>query len=102
MIPFAYNYRNLRVRWKTTLMTASGFTLVVAALVAISYSSEGALGSAILCCGIILVVVGAISFPLHSSATRHWQETTGTQLSAIEKDIAQRQRDIDGHRGVVA
>jgi len=79
-----------------------GILLVVAALVAISYSSEGALGSAILCCGIILVVVGAISFPLHSSATRHWQETTGTQLSAIEKDIAQRQRDIDGHRGVVA
>jgi putative ABC transport system permease protein len=33
MIPLSYNYRNLRVRWKTTLMTASGFTLVVAALV---------------------------------------------------------------------
>ncbi len=33
MIPFAYSHRNLRVRWKTTLMTASGFTLVVAALV---------------------------------------------------------------------
>ena len=30
MIPFAYSHRNLRVRWKTTLMTASGFTLVVA------------------------------------------------------------------------
>jgi putative ABC transport system permease protein len=33
MIPLSYNYRNLRVRWKTTLMTASGFTLVIAALV---------------------------------------------------------------------
>ncbi len=33
MIPLSYNLRNLRVRWKTTLMTASGFTLVVAALV---------------------------------------------------------------------
>ena len=32
MVPLSYNYRNLRVRWKTTLMTASGFTLVVAAL----------------------------------------------------------------------
>jgi putative ABC transport system permease protein len=33
MVPLSYNYRNLRVRWKTTLMTALGFTLVVAALV---------------------------------------------------------------------
>jgi putative ABC transport system permease protein len=33
MVPLSYNYRNLRVRWKTTLMTASGFTLVTAALV---------------------------------------------------------------------
>jgi putative ABC transport system permease protein len=33
MVPLSYNYRNLRVRWKTTLMTAAGFTLVVAALV---------------------------------------------------------------------
>lgn len=33
MIPLAYNYRNLLVRWKTTLMTAAGFTLVVAALI---------------------------------------------------------------------
>ncbi len=33
MVPLSYNCRNLRVRWKTTLMTASGFTLVVAALV---------------------------------------------------------------------
>ena len=33
MVPVSYNYRNLLVRWKTTLMTASGFTLVVAALV---------------------------------------------------------------------
>jgi putative ABC transport system permease protein len=33
MIPVSYNYRNLVVRWKTTLMTGLGFTLVVAALV---------------------------------------------------------------------
>src|SRR3954469_408748 len=33
MVPVRYNYRNLIVRWKTTLMTASGFTLVVAALI---------------------------------------------------------------------
>src|SRR6476659_9206598 len=33
MIPVSYNYRSLVVRWKTTLMTASGFTLVVAALI---------------------------------------------------------------------
>src|SRR5262245_44197243 len=33
MVPLSYNYRNLKVRWKTTLMTALGFTLVVAALV---------------------------------------------------------------------
>jgi putative ABC transport system permease protein len=33
MVPLSYSFRNLRVRWKTTLMTASGFTLVVAALV---------------------------------------------------------------------
>jgi len=33
MIPVSYNYRNLMVRWKTTLMTASGFMLVVTALV---------------------------------------------------------------------
>jgi putative ABC transport system permease protein len=32
MVPVAYSYRSLIVRWKTTLMTASGFTLVVAAL----------------------------------------------------------------------
>lgn len=35
MIPFKYSHRNLRVRWKTTLMTASGFTLVVAALIVV-------------------------------------------------------------------
>jgi ABC-type lipoprotein release transport system permease subunit len=29
-MPFSYNYRNLIVRWKTTLMTALAFTLVVA------------------------------------------------------------------------
>ena len=33
MIPLRYNARNLIVRWKTTLMTAAGFTLVVTALV---------------------------------------------------------------------
>ncbi len=33
MIPLRYNARNLIVRWKTTLMTAAGFTLVVSALV---------------------------------------------------------------------
>ncbi len=33
MIPICYNRRNLLVRWKTTLMTACGFTLVVAALI---------------------------------------------------------------------
>jgi ABC-type lipoprotein release transport system permease subunit len=33
MIPLSYSFRNLRVRWKTTLMSASGFTLTVAALV---------------------------------------------------------------------
>lgn len=32
MIPLSYNLRNLRVRWKTTLMSASGFLLVAAAL----------------------------------------------------------------------
>jgi putative ABC transport system permease protein len=32
MVPVSYNYRNLMVRWRTTLMTASGFTLVVMAL----------------------------------------------------------------------
>lgn len=33
MIPVSYSYRSLFVRWKTTLMTASGFTLVIAALI---------------------------------------------------------------------
>ncbi|MFO0944406.1 MAG: ABC transporter permease [Planctomycetota bacterium] len=33
MVPISYSYRSLIVRWKTTLMTASGFTLVVAALI---------------------------------------------------------------------
>jgi putative ABC transport system permease protein len=32
-IPIRYNYRNLMVRWRTTLLTAVGFTLVVALLV---------------------------------------------------------------------
>ena len=29
MIPFKYNVRNLRVRWKTTLMTMMGTALLV-------------------------------------------------------------------------
>lgn len=33
MVPIAYNVRNLVVRWKTTLLTAFGFTLVVAAMI---------------------------------------------------------------------
>jgi len=33
MIPIKYNLRNLVVRWKTTAMTAAGFTLVVTALI---------------------------------------------------------------------
>ena len=33
MIPLRYNYRNLLIRWRTTLLTAVGFTLVVALLV---------------------------------------------------------------------
>lgn len=33
MVPVSYSYRNLLVRWKMTLMTAAGFTLVVSALV---------------------------------------------------------------------
>lgn len=41
MIPIKYNARNLVVRWKTTLMTASGFTLVVAALVVMLAFVEG-------------------------------------------------------------
>uniref|UniRef100_A0A7C4QXX3 ABC transporter permease n=1 Tax=Schlesneria paludicola TaxID=360056 RepID=A0A7C4QXX3_9PLAN len=41
MIPLKYNFRNLIVRWKTTLMTASGFMLVVAALVVLLAFVEG-------------------------------------------------------------
>jgi putative ABC transport system permease protein len=33
MVPFAYSYRNLLVRWRTTLVTAVCFTLVVTALI---------------------------------------------------------------------
>ncbi len=33
MVPLRYNYRNLLVRWRTTLLTAVGFTLVIALLV---------------------------------------------------------------------
>jgi ABC-type lipoprotein release transport system permease subunit len=33
MVPVAYNSRYLMVRWKTTMMTAAGFTLVVAAMI---------------------------------------------------------------------
>lgn len=33
MVPVSYSYRNLMVRWRTTLMTAGGFMLVVMALI---------------------------------------------------------------------
>ncbi|HMP18315.1 MAG TPA: ABC transporter permease [Gemmatales bacterium] len=33
MIPLRYNYRNLAIRWRTTLLTAVGFMLVVSLLV---------------------------------------------------------------------
>jgi ABC-type lipoprotein release transport system permease subunit len=33
MVPVSYGYRNLLVRWRTTIMTSLGFTLVVAALI---------------------------------------------------------------------
>jgi hypothetical protein len=80
----------------------TGILLVVAALVVNSDYSRPVLGSVIVCGGTILVMVGMILFSLHSSATRHWQVTTGTQLSEIESEIAQRQSDIDGHRRVLA
>lgn len=41
MVPVAYSYRNLLVRWKTTLMTAAGFTLVVAVLVVMLAFASG-------------------------------------------------------------
>src|SRR4051794_1244685 len=41
MIPLRYNYRNLLVRWKTTMLTAVGFTLVVALLVVMLAFIEG-------------------------------------------------------------
>src|SRR5436309_1877361 len=41
MIPLRYNYRNLLVRWKTTLLTATGFTLVVALLVVMMAFVQG-------------------------------------------------------------
>ena len=41
MIPIAYNYRNLFVRWKTTAMTAVTFTLVVASLIAMQAFVRG-------------------------------------------------------------
>jgi ABC-type lipoprotein release transport system permease subunit len=41
MIPLRYNTRNLLVRWKTTLLTAVGFTLVVALLVVMLAFVEG-------------------------------------------------------------
>jgi len=41
MIPVAYNYRNLFVRWKTTAMTALAFTLVVASLIAMQAFVSG-------------------------------------------------------------
>lgn len=41
MIPIKYNLRNLVVRWKTTLLTAVGFLLVVALLVVMMAFVEG-------------------------------------------------------------
>lgn len=41
MIPVKYNARNLVVRWMTTLMTALGFTMVVAVLVLLLALVEG-------------------------------------------------------------
>jgi len=41
MVPVAYSYRNLLVRWKTTLMTAAGFTLVVAVLIVMLAFTSG-------------------------------------------------------------
>lgn len=41
MIPLSYNLRNLRARWKTTLMTACGFTVAVAALVVLMAFARG-------------------------------------------------------------
>lgn len=41
MIPLKYNARNLLVRWKTTALTAAGFTMVVALLVVMLAFVEG-------------------------------------------------------------
>src|SRR5438067_2857611 len=41
MIPLKYNIRNLIVRWKTTLLTAVGFMMVVALLVVMLAFVEG-------------------------------------------------------------
>jgi ABC-type antimicrobial peptide transport system permease subunit len=41
MIPLRYNTRNLMVRWRTTALTAIGFTLVVALLVVMLAFVEG-------------------------------------------------------------
>ncbi|MGE3808735.1 MAG: ABC transporter permease, partial [Gemmataceae bacterium] len=41
MIPIKYNIRNLVVRWKTTLLTALGFLMVVALLVVMLAFVEG-------------------------------------------------------------
>lgn len=40
-IPLAYNWRNLRVRWVTTLLTASGIALTVAVLLAVLALVDG-------------------------------------------------------------
>ena len=59
---------------------------------------------AILCLGasIAMAVIGAIPFFRLSPGRRHWQETTGSQLSAIEKDIARKEAEMASHRRVVA
>lgn len=41
MVPFSYNIRNLMVRWKTTVMTALAFTLVVSLLTVMLAFVEG-------------------------------------------------------------
>jgi ABC-type lipoprotein release transport system permease subunit len=40
-IPLAYNWRNLRVRWTTTLLTAAGIALTVAVLLAVLALVDG-------------------------------------------------------------
>jgi len=50
----------------------------------------------------LLLFIGALPYLNRSKKLRIWQETTGTQLSAIEKNIAQKQEDLEYHRKIVA